>query len=88
MLKKTPNRMCISCHEMKPKKELLRIVMNKQGEVSIDLTGKMQGRGAYLCNSIDCFKVAQKGKKLERTFKNSISEEIMEVLAKTIKDSG
>ena len=54
-VKKVPLRMCTGCSEMKPKKELIRVVKNKEGEVSIDLTGKKAGRGAYICKDIECF---------------------------------
>lgn len=87
MLKKVPNRMCIACHTMKPKKELVRIVMNNQDVVTVDFTGKAQGRGAYLCKSVSCLLAAQKGKKLEKTFKHPISEETMKVLVKTIEET-
>ncbi len=53
-MKKVPMRMCLSCREMKPKRELIRIVMNKNGEISVDMTGKLAGRGAYICNSAEC----------------------------------
>ena len=65
--KKIPLRMCTGCMEMKPKKELIRVVRSKEGEVSVDLTGKKSGRGAYVCKSKDC---------LEKAFKTQISEEI------------
>lgn len=84
MLKKVPNRMCISCHSMKPKKELVRIVMNSEEEVSVDLTGKAQGRGAYLCKSVACLQAAQKGKKLEKAFRHPVTEETMRILTKAI----
>jgi len=86
LLKKVPNRMCISCHAMKPKKELVRIVMNGEETVSVDLTGKAQGRGAYLCKSVSCLLAAQKGKKLEKAFKHPVSEDTMRILAKTIEE--
>ena len=54
--KKIPMRMCTGCGEMKPKRELVRVVKNSEGEISLDLTGKAQGRGAYVCRSIDCLK--------------------------------
>ncbi len=85
MLKKIPNRMCIACHAMKPKKELVRIVMNSQEAVSVDFTGKAQGRGAYLCRSVTCLQAAQKGKKLEKAFKHPVSAETMKVLADAIE---
>lgn len=86
MPKKAPDRMCVACRTMKPKKELIRIVMNKQDEISVDLTGKAQGRGAYLCKSVECLKAAQKGKKLEKAFKRPMSEETIKILTKTIEE--
>ena len=61
--KKIPMRMCVGCHEMKPKKELLRVVKPAEGECAIDRTGKASGRGAYICPSAECLKKAQKTKK-------------------------
>lgn len=74
--RKIPLRMCIGCQEMKPKKELMRVVKNKENEISLDPIGKKQGRGAYICNSLSCFEKAKKGKKLERAFEAAISEEV------------
>ena len=61
--KKIPLRKCIACGEGKPKKELIRVVRNNEKEVSIDITGKMNGRGAYICSNLECLELAQKGKK-------------------------
>lgn len=72
--KKIPMRMCLGCGEMKPKKELVRVVKSKEGEISLDLTGKKAGRGAYICKSIECFDKARKARKLERTFSCKIEE--------------
>lgn len=87
MLKKVPNRMCIACHTMKPKKELVRIVLNNQEVISVDFTGKAQGRGAYLCKSVSCLMAAQKGKKLEKALKHPISAETMNILTNTIGET-
>lgn len=65
--RKVPMRMCIGCKQMKPKKELLRIVQPKEGEQSTDLTGKAQGRGAYICKNADCLKLAMKSKAVKLT---------------------
>ena len=65
--KKIPMRMCVGCGEMKPKKELIRIVTNPEGNVSVDPTGKKAGRGAYICKSTECLKKAGKSKKLRVT---------------------
>ena len=68
--------MCTGCGEMKPKKELIRIVHNAQGEISLDKTGKKAGRGAYICNNIDCLKKARKAKRLEKAFACAIPDTI------------
>ncbi|AGF55110.1 RNase P modulator RnpM [Clostridium saccharoperbutylacetonicum] len=78
--KKIPLRMCTGCMEMKPKKELVRVVKSPEGDVSIDLTGKKSGRGAYVCKSIECFEKAFKTKRLSRNLETNISEEIYEKL--------
>lgn len=81
--KKTPLRMCAGCGEMKPKKELARVVRAplKEGqdtppEISLDLTGKKPGRGAYLCRDAQCLKLARKSRRLERAFSCRIPEEV------------
>ena len=84
--KKTPLRKCIGCNEMKDKKELIRIVRNKEGDMSIDLTGKMAGRGAYICKDRKCFDMAAKAKRLEKSFKGKIPEEIYDSLREEIPE--
>lgn len=74
--RKTPMRMCTGCGEMKPKRELVRVVKSADGEISLDLTGKANGRGAYICRSADCLKKAQKAKRIERSFAVTIPDEI------------
>ena len=71
--KKIPMRMCLGCGEMKPKRELIRVV---KGDISLDLTGKKSGRGAYICKSVECFEKARKARKFERSFSCMISEDI------------
>lgn len=83
--KKIPLRMCLGCQEMKPKRELIRIVKNKEEEISVDSTGKKQGRGAYICKSLECFEKARKGKRLEKAFESKISEDIYELLKKQLE---
>lgn len=85
--RKVPMRMCLGCQEMKPKKELIRVVKNKENEISIDLTGKKPGRGAYICNEILCFQKAQKAKKFERTFEIPIDDEIYKFLEQQLGGS-
>ena len=80
--KKIPMRKCVGCGEMKPKKELMRILRNEEGEFLVDATGKKNGRGAYLCPSAECFRKAVKSKGLERSFRQAIPEEVYEKLEK------
>lgn len=74
--KKIPMRMCLGCGEMKPKRELIRVVKSKEGDISLDLTGKKSGRGDYICKSVECFEKARKARKFERSFSCMISEDI------------
>ena len=74
--KKIPMRMCLGCGEMKPKRELIIVVKSKEGDISLDLTGKKSGRGAYICKSVECFEKARKARKFERSFSCMISEDI------------
>lgn len=68
-VKKIPLRQCIGCGEMKSKKEMIRVIKTAEGEILLDATGRKNGRGAYLCPSMECFKKAVKGRGLERSFK-------------------
>ena len=79
-VKKIPMRMCVGCSQMKPKSELVRVVRSPEGEVSLDLTGKKSGRGAYICSDRECLKKAVKSKRLDRTFGCEIGEELYERL--------
>ena len=78
MEKKIPLRMCIACRTMQPKKNLVRIVKNSDGQIFIDKTFKANGRGAYLCNSNACLEKCIKTKALNRSFKCEIPNEVME----------
>ena len=80
--KKIPLRQCIGCREMKPKRDLLRILRTPEGELLLDDTGKKNGRGAYLCRDIQCFAKARKSKALVRSFQMGIGQEIYERLEK------
>ena len=84
--KKVPMRMCVGCREMKPKKELLRVVRSPEGVVSIDTTGRKPGRGAYVCRSAECLKRAIKQKQLERAFECPLGEETHASLLEALKD--
>lgn len=86
LMKKQPQRTCMGCNEKKDKKELIRIVKNKDNEISIDKTGKKEGRGAYICNDVNCLDKLIKSKRLERVFEMSISNEIYESLRGVIID--
>jgi len=66
--KKVPMRMCLSCRTMKPKKDLIRIVLSQDNKVLMDLTGKKNGRGAYICDDLECFLKDKKSRNIERTF--------------------
>jgi len=82
--KKIPLRKCTGCNEMKPKKELIRVLKTTEEEIILDKTGKKNGRGAYLCNSLDCFQKARKSKGLERSLQVKIPDEIYETLEKEL----
>ena len=85
-MRKIPQRTCIGCNEKKDKKDLIRIVKNKESQIFIDRTGKANGRGAYICDNVECLEKAIKTKRLERTFETKISEEIYENLRGLIID--
>ena len=74
--KKIPLRKCTGCGEMKPKKELVRVVKTPEDEVLMDLTGRVNGRGAYICPNAQCLKIARKSKRIERSFQMQIPDEI------------
>ncbi|MBR0381540.1 MAG: YlxR family protein [Eubacterium sp.] len=80
MGKKTPLRQCVGCREMKDKKSLIRVIRSPEGEITLDKTGRANGRGAYLCLSADCFRKARQKKALERSLKTEIPEEIYDRL--------
>ena len=74
--RKIPMRKCVGCGEMKPKKELVRVVKSPEGEVSLDLTGRKPGRGAYVCPRVDCLRLARKARRLEKAFSCPIPAEV------------
>lgn len=85
--KKIPLRKCISCGENKEKRELIRIVKNKEGEIKVDLTGKANGRGAYICSDINCLEALKKNNKLSKALGTSIPDDIYIQLAEVIDDN-
>lgn len=84
--RKIPLRRCTGCGEMKAKKELVRAVRNKEGEVSLDLTGKKAGRGAYVCRSMECLKLARKNRGFERAFSCRIPNEVYDQMEQELAD--
>ena len=78
--KKTPERLCIGCQTVHPKKELVRIVRSPEGVFSVDFKGKMPGRGAYVCHKPECFDAAVKRKRFEKAFQGPVNAEILETL--------
>ena len=85
-VKKIPLRQCICCGEMKSKKEMIRVIKTAEDQILLDATGRKNGRGAYLCPSMECFKKAVKGRGLERSFKMAIPREIYETLEKEMEE--
>lgn len=86
MQKKIPMRQCLGCREMKPKRELIRVVRSPEGVVSLDFKGKSPGRGAYVCRSADCLKKAIKSKALERALESALPEDVAAALHKQMED--
>ena len=82
--KKIPIRRCVGCGEGKPKKELVRVVRSAAGEVNLDLTGRMPGRGAYLCRDTECLRKARKAHRLEKEFSQAIPDEVYDRLEKEL----
>ena len=85
--KKIPMRMCIGCREMKPKRELIRIVKTPEGEIKLDLTGKLNGRGAYVCRSVDCLNKIRKANGLSHTFCMKVESEIYDRLQRELESN-
>lgn len=86
MPKKIPIRTCIGCNESKPKSELIRIVRTPAGEIVTDFTGKVNGRGAYICKNAECLKKAEKSKRIDRSFGLTVAPEVYRKLEKEIID--
>ncbi len=80
-------RMCVGCHEMKPKRELMRVVKSPEGEVKLDPVGKSPGRGAYVCPSAECMKKAKKTRALDRALETGIAPEVYEQLAGQLEEA-
>ena len=86
MPKKIPMRQCVGCQEMKPKKELIRVVRSPEGAVSLDFKGKLPGRGAYVCPDAECLKRAKRSKALERAFSVPLPEDVWQALEAQMKE--
>lgn len=82
--RKVPIRKCLACGEGKPKKELIRIVKTKEGHVNVDLTGKINGRGAYICPTVECLELAIKSKKISRSLEVEITDLVFEELKSVV----
>ena len=85
-VKKIPMRMCLGCGEMKPKKELIRAVRSSEGEISLDLTGKKNVRGAYVCPSAECLRLARKARRFEKSFECRISDEVYDNMERELNE--
>ena len=85
--RRVPLRKCLGCGEMKEKRQLLRVVHNKEGETLVDATGKAAGRGAYICGNTACFDAARKNRRFERAFSERIPEDVFEGLRLRIAET-
>lgn len=88
MAKKIPLRQCVGCGEMKGKKDMMRVLKTAEGHICLDVTGKKNGRGAYLCKQEECLRKARRNKGLERSFKMSIPDEVYDTLEEEFKNLG
>ncbi|MBR2309749.1 MAG: YlxR family protein [Oscillospiraceae bacterium] len=88
MQKKIPQRQCMGCRERKAKKELIRVVRTPEGAVCLDFSGKLNGRGAYICPNPECLKKARKAKSLERSLEVAIDETVYDRLDKEMVQNG
>jgi len=84
--KKIPLRKCTGCGEMKPKKELVRVVKTPEDEILMDLTGRKNGRGAYICRDVECLKKARKAKRIEKSFQCSIPDEVYNKMEEELRN--
>lgn len=80
-------RQCVGCREMKPKKDLIRVVKSPEGQVSLDFRGKLPGRGAYVCPDSACLARARKSRALERAFETALPPEVWQALEEQMKEA-
>ena len=85
--KKIPMRICIGCREMKPKRELIRVVKTTDGEIRLDTTGKLNGRGAYVCGCMECLKKIRKQNALSHAFSMKVEDDIYDNLEAQLEKS-
>ena len=88
MQKKIPMRQCMGCRERLPKREMIRVVRCTDGNVRLDFSGKLSGRGAYICPKGECLKKARKAKSLDRSLEVTIPEEVYDRLEKEMEHGG
>lgn len=86
MAKKIPSRQCVGCRESRTKRELIRVIRTPEGQVALDETGRMNGRGAYLCRRVECLQKARRSRGLERSLKVTIPDEIYDRLEEELKN--
>ena len=86
-VRKIPQRQCLGCNEHKPKVELLRVVKDPQGEISLDFTGKKSGRGAYICRDLECLRKARKGRRIDRNLDCEIPDEIYDRMERELSET-
>lgn len=84
--RKIPMRKCVGCNESKPKKELVRIVRSPEGDISLDLTGKKSGRGAYICPSAECLGKARKSKRIDRILETAVPDGVYDEAERLLKE--
>ena len=82
--KKVPLRMCVGCRQMRPKKELIRVVRSPEGEIKVDAVGKAPGRGAYLCPSCECLEKAVKTRALDRALEHKVDSDVVDRLREDV----
>ena len=87
-VKKIPQRKCVGCGEMKSKKELIRVVRSPEGDISLDLTGKKAGRGAYVCRNLACLQKARKAKRIERALDCKIPDDVYDRMEQEMTADG
>lgn len=84
--KKIPLRKCNGCGEQKDKRELVRLVKNANGDINLDVSGKMPGRGAYICPDAECLKMARKSKRIDKAFECTVPPEVYDKLEEQLKN--